>query len=72
MASDLIAALATAGGRSAIGVIRLSGPGAPQCVEGLFAPADGKPLTAHEPGRLIYGALRDREGRLTASTPARR
>lgn len=64
MDSDLIAALATAGGRSAIGVIRLSGPEAPQCVERLFTPLDGKPFTAHEPGRLIYGTLRDREGRL--------
>ena len=64
MAGDLIAALATGHGRSAIGILRLSGPGAPQCVEKLFTPLDGKPLTAHDPGRLIYGAFRDTEGRL--------
>ena len=64
MAADLIAALATGNVRSAIGIIRLSGPGAPECVEALFAPADGKPFTAHPAGRLVYGDLRDGEGRL--------
>ncbi|MDE6107570.1 MAG: hypothetical protein K2F83_02710 [Oscillospiraceae bacterium] len=64
MTTDLIAAVATGRERTAIGIVRLSGPGAAQCVERLFTPLDGKPFTAHEPGKLIYGTLRDREGGL--------
>ena len=64
MDNDLIAALATGRGRTAIGILRLSGPGAAQCAEKCFTPLDGKPLTAHAPGRLVYGDLRDTEGRL--------
>lgn len=61
---DLIAAVATGGGRSAIGIVRLSGPGAAERAGEIFTPLDGKPLIEHEPGRLIYGTLWDREGHL--------
>ena len=63
MPSELIAAVATGAGRSAIGVVRLSGPGALTAAAGVFTPADGRPLEAHLPRKLVYGTLRDREGR---------
>jgi len=63
MAEDLIAAIATGTGRSAIGVVRLSGPGAADCAGAVFSPADGQPLRTHPPRALVYGTLHDREGR---------
>lgn len=63
MAADLIAAAATGWGRSAIAVIRLSGEGAVRCAGEVFAPLDGHPLNQHPPRTLIYGVLRDKEGR---------
>ena len=63
MSSELIAAVATGAGRSAIGVVRLSGPGALAAAGGVFVPADGRPLADHPPRKLIYGTLHDREER---------
>ena len=63
MPTELIAAVATGDQRAAIGVVRLSGPGAAACAGAVFSPADGTPLTDHPPRKLVYGTLRDREGR---------
>lgn len=63
MPTDLIAAAATAWGRSAVGIVRLSGPGAADCAGAVFSPAGGKPLRSHAPRTLVYGTLRDREGK---------
>ena len=63
MPTELIAAVATGGQRAAIGVVRLSGPGAAACAGAVFSPADGRPLADHPPRKLVYGTLRDREGR---------
>jgi tRNA modification GTPase len=63
VAADLIAAISTAWGRSGVGIIRLSGPGAAGAVEQVFSPLDGRPLSAHPARTLVYGALRDREGK---------
>ena len=63
MSSGLIAAAATAWGRSAVGIVRLSGEGAAECAGGVFFPADGRPLWEHEPRTLVYGTLREREGK---------
>jgi len=63
MASDLIAAVATGGARTAIGIVRLSGPGAAQAAGGGFRALDGKALADHPPRKLVYGTLTDREGR---------
>lgn len=63
MASELIAAAATAWGRSAVGIVRLSGDRAAACAGAVFSPADGRPLGEHPPRTLVYGTLRDREGR---------
>lgn len=64
MEQELIAAVATGRERTAIGIVRLSGDGAAECVERVFTPADGKPFTAHPTGKLIYGTLRDKDGRI--------
>ena len=61
--NDLIAAVATGAARCAIGVIRLSGPGAAKAAGAVFQSLDGKGLTDHTPRSLVYGTLVDREGR---------
>ena len=53
--TDTIAAIATAPGRGAIGIIRLSGPGAIAAVEGVFRPAGGAPLSRRPPRSLVLG-----------------
>ena len=55
--SDTIAAVATAPGPGAIGILRLSGPEAVSAAAALFRPADGRPLEAHRPHSLVYGDL---------------
>ena len=60
--NDTIAAIATPLTPSAIGVLRLSGPGAIEAVDTVFTPFLGGPMS-QRPGRtLVYGALHDREG----------
>ena len=61
---DTIAAIATGAGRSAIGIVRLSGPASVAAAERLFTPISGGALSAHPAGALVYGALRDEQGRL--------
>ena len=60
--TDTIAAVATAPGPGAIGILRLSGPGAVPVAAARFRPADGRPLEAHRPHSLVYGDLLDAEG----------
>ena len=60
--TDTIAAVATAPGPGAIGILRLSGPGAVPVAAACFRPADGRPLEAHRPHSLVYGDLLDAEG----------
>ena len=55
--TDTIAAVATAPGPGAIGILRLSGPGAVPVAAARFRPADGRPLEAHRPHSLVYGDL---------------
>ncbi len=64
MMQDTIAAIATGAGRSAIGIVRLSGPDALSGVERLFTPASGRKLSEYPPSSLVYGVLRDAEGRV--------
>ena len=61
--SDLIAALSTPPVPSAIGILRLSGPGAAAAADRVFRAQSGRPLAQTPPGRLVYGSLLDREGR---------
>ena len=60
--NDTIAAAATPKTPSAIGVHRLSGPGAVAPVEAVFTPLQGGPMSQRPDRALVYGALRDREG----------
>ena len=62
MMTDTIAAIATPMVPCAIGILRLSGPGAVAAVEAVFAPFHGGPMGERPDRTLVYGALRDREG----------
>ena len=61
--TDTIAAIATGEVISAIGIVRVSGPGAVAAAEAVFRPADGKPMSAHRDRQLVYGRLVDAAGR---------
>lgn len=63
MRTDTIAAIATGSGRSAIGILRLSGPDAIGAVEKVFTTLSGKPFSQSPDRMLIYGTLHDRQGR---------
>ncbi|NCE63562.1 tRNA uridine-5-carboxymethylaminomethyl(34) synthesis GTPase MnmE [Pseudoflavonifractor sp. 524-17] len=58
---DTIAAIATGPARSAVGIIRVSGPGAIAAVQGVFRTKSGRGL-AECPGRLVLGTLLDAAG----------
>lgn len=60
--AELIAAVATGGSRSAVGIVRLSGPGAADCAGAVFSAASGRPLREYPPRQLVYGALVDAAG----------
>ena len=60
--TDTIAAIATPLIPSAIGILRLSGPGAVAVVDRVFTPFHGGPMGSRPDRTLVYGVLRDREG----------
>ena len=60
--ADTIAAVATGGGVSAIGVIRISGDDAIDIVSRVFRPKSGKGIGEYESGRLVYGELLGPDG----------
>lgn len=60
--SELIAAISTPPVPSAIGVLRLSGPGAAACADRVFRARSGRPLTQTHDRQLVYGSLLDRAG----------
>ena len=62
MSQDIIAAIATPAGPGAIGILRLSGPGAAKLAARCFRPLGKKPLEAHPVRTLVYGDLLDRGG----------
>ena len=62
MSPDIIAAIATPAGPGAIGILRLSGPGAAKLAAWCFRPLGKKPLEEHPVRTLVYGDLLDREG----------
>ena len=62
--SDLIAAVATARGAAAIGILRLSGPGAAEAAARVFRPTSGRPLTSYPDRTLVYGSLHDVQDRV--------
>ncbi|MCL2153033.1 MAG: tRNA uridine-5-carboxymethylaminomethyl(34) synthesis GTPase MnmE [Oscillospiraceae bacterium] len=62
--SDTIAAIATGGGISAIGIIRISGGGAVAAADSVFRAINGQRLADAEDRRMYYGELRCANGRL--------
>ena len=62
--SDTIAAIATGRARTALGVLRLSGPEAVSIAEETFRPAAGGKLTDRPPHRLTLGDVLDEAGNL--------
>ena len=57
-----IAAIATGTSPTAIGILRLSGEGTDGILSRVFRPKSGRPLSACEPRRMIYGDVLDRSG----------
>ena len=57
-----IAAIATGSGRTALGIIRLSGPEALSAAEALFRPRGGGRLGEKPPRTAVLGALLDTDG----------
>jgi len=60
--NDTIAAVATPLTPCAIGILRLSGPGAVAAADAVFTPFHGGPMGERPNRALVYGALHDREG----------
>lgn len=56
---DTIAAIATAPGTGAIGIVRLSGPASYAVADTLFASAKGTLPSGLPPGRAVYGTVSD-------------
>lgn len=61
---DTIAAIATGTATTAIGIVRVSGENCFEICDRMFRPADGTPLSAHEPRKMIYGTVLDKNGTL--------
>lgn len=67
---DTIAAIATAPGPSAIGVLRLSGPDTRRILDRVFQPKNGRPMSEQASRRLVLGEVLDGEGRVIDSALA--
>ena len=59
---DTIAAIATIQAPSAIGIVRLTGPDTRRILDGVFAPANSRPMSAQTPRKLVFGRALDRSG----------
>ena len=59
---DTIAAIATIQAPLAIGIVRLTGPDTRRILDGVFAPANGRPMSAQTPRKLVFGRALDRSG----------
>lgn len=61
---DVIAAVSTGNQISAIGILRLSGPGCAQVAGQVFTLLNGVPLWEAPDRKLMLGTLRDEQGRV--------
>ena len=61
---DTIAAIATPSVPCAIGILRLSGAEAAEVLDTVFSPVSGTPMSAQPPRRMVYGAVKDAQGRV--------
>lgn len=59
---DTIAAIATIQAPSAIGIVRLTGPDTRRILDGVFTPANGRPMSAQTPRKMVFGRALDRSG----------
>jgi tRNA modification GTPase len=55
--TDTIAAIATAPGTGAVGIVRVSGPGAYAVADAVFRPASGARPSGLGPGRVVFGRV---------------
>ena len=60
--SDTIAAIATGGGVSAIGIVRVSGPDAISAADKVFRSAGGTAMAHADPRRMYYGRFQGADG----------
>ena len=60
--SDTIAAVATGQQLSAIGILRISGPGTLAAVDAVFRPLSGRPMSQRPDRTLVLGSLSDAAG----------
>lgn len=60
---DVIAAIATGGAPTAIGIVRVSGPGCFSLCGRVFRAANGRTLEEQEPRRMVLGDVLDEQGR---------
>jgi len=59
MDDSTICAVSTPPGRSGIGIVRLSGPGAVSIAERVISATNKRPLSEQEPNRLVHGHVLD-------------
>ena len=60
---DIIAAISTGSAACAIGIVRVSGEGCFALCDKAFRAMNGKPFSAQEPRKMIYGDMLDAQGR---------
>ena len=61
---DVIAAIATGSAATAIGIVRVSGDGCFALCGRVFRAAGGRPFSAQEPRKMVFGEMLDRAGRV--------
>lgn len=61
---DTIAAIATAQGTAAVGIVRISGAQTRRVLSALFTAASGIPAESLLPRRMVYGTVHDAAGRV--------
>ena len=62
--SDIIAAIATGNAPTAIGIVRVSGPGCFACCAQVFRAAAGGGFSDQPPRKMVFGEMLDPEGRV--------
>ncbi len=67
---DTIAAIATPAARSAVGIVRLSGPRSAAILDAVFEPQNGSRTQDMMPRRMTYGTVRDAQGQTLDSALA--
>ena len=61
---DVIAAIATGGNPTAIGIVRVSGEGCFALCEKVFRAVNGRPFADQETRKMVYGEMLDSQGRV--------